>query len=53
MAYSIPNTLNKFIRRDKDKIDSMSQNNCVYKISCFNCDWYYVCETNKKTFGNV
>jgi len=38
VAYSVPNTLNKFIRRGTDKIDSMSQKDCVYKISCLNCD---------------
>jgi len=42
IAYTIPNTLSRYIIRGKDKIDSMSQNDCVYKISCSNCDTCYV-----------
>jgi len=33
VAYSVPNTLNKIIRRGKDRIDPMSQNDVVYKMS--------------------
>jgi len=33
MAYSIPNTLKRFIKSGKDKIEIMSQGEVVYKIS--------------------
>jgi len=42
MAYSVPSTLNRFIKRGKDKIEFMSRSECVYKISCVNCDVSYV-----------
>jgi len=31
IAYSVPNTLNRFIRRGKDKINPKSQNDCYIK----------------------
>jgi len=49
IAYSVPNILNRIIKRGKDKIDSMAQNDCVYKISCSVCDKSYV--ANEKTVG--
>jgi len=48
IAYTIPNTLSRYIIRGKDKIDSMSQNDCVYKISCSNCDTCYVGQTKRR-----
>jgi len=48
IAYSVPNTLNKFIKRGKDKIDSKSQNDCVYKINCSNCDMSYMGQTKRQ-----
>jgi len=48
IAYSVPNTLNRFIRRGKDKIDPRSQNDCVYKIICSNCDMSYVGQTKRQ-----
>jgi len=51
IAYSVPNTLNRFIRRGKDKIDPRSQNDCVYKIICSNCD--ELCGANEKTIGDT
>jgi len=47
-GYFVPNTLNKIIRKDKDKIDSKSQNDCVYKINCSNCDMSYVGQTKRQ-----
>ncbi|KYN18660.1 hypothetical protein ALC57_09019 [Trachymyrmex cornetzi] len=37
VAYTIPNTLNKFIGRGKDKLSKLSQQGVVYKISCHDC----------------
>jgi len=48
IAYSVPNTLNSFIKRGKDKIDRMAQNDCVYKISCSGCDMCYVGQTKRQ-----
>jgi len=48
VAYSVPNTLNKIIRRGKDRIDPMSQNDVVYKINCLNCDNSYVGQTKRQ-----
>jgi len=48
IAYSVPNTLNRFIKRGKDKIDPRSQNDCVYKIVCSDCDISYVRQTKKQ-----
>jgi len=48
MAYSIPNTLNRFIKRGKDKTGPMSQSECVYMINCTNCDASYVGQTKRQ-----
>jgi len=48
MAYSVPNTLNRFISRGKDKIKFMSQSECVYKIVCSDCDASYVEQTKRQ-----
>jgi len=48
IAYSVPNTLNRFIKRGKDKIDPKSQNDCVYRINCLNCDMSYVGQTKRQ-----
>jgi len=49
ITYSVPNTLNRFIKRCKDKIDPKSQNDCcVYKINCLNCDMSYVGQTKRQ-----
>ena len=34
LAYSIPNTLNKYVRRSKDQLDVLSNQGVVYKIFC-------------------
>jgi len=41
IAFSIPYTLNSFIKYGKDNLDPMSQQ-VVYKISCQDCDACYV-----------
>jgi len=48
ISYSVSNTLNKFIKRGKDKIDLMSQTDCVYRIDCSDCDMTYVGQTKRK-----
>jgi len=48
IAYSIPNTLNKFVKRGKDKIDSKSHNEIVYKINYSNCNSSYVKQTKRQ-----
>jgi len=48
IAYSIPNTMNKIIKRGKDKIEHMSINDCVYKINCLNCEKSYVGQTKRQ-----
>jgi len=41
IAFIVPNTLTRFIKRGKDIIEPMLQNDCVYKIECLNCDKTY------------
>jgi len=48
IAYSVPNTLNKYIKRHKDKIDLKSQKEVVYKIDCLNCNSSYVGQTKRQ-----
>jgi len=48
VAYSVPNTLNKFIKRGKDKIEKLENNDCVYKINCLNCNATYVGQTKRQ-----
>jgi len=50
IAYSIPNTLQRFIKRGKDKIDTMSKCDVVYKINCHDCNAFYV--DHEETIGN-
>jgi len=38
IAFSIPHTLNSFIKCGKDNLDIMSHQGVVYKISCQDCD---------------
>jgi len=48
IAFSIPNTMNKIIKRGKDKIEHMSTNDRVYKINCLNCEKSYVGQTKRQ-----
>jgi len=48
IAYSVPNTLNKFIKRGKDRIEPAMQNDVVYKIDCRDCNCSYVGQTKRK-----
>ena len=38
LAYSIPNTLNKYIKRGKDQLDILLYQRVMYEIFCENCD---------------
>ncbi|KYN12693.1 hypothetical protein ALC57_15133 [Trachymyrmex cornetzi] len=48
IAYKPINSLNKFIKTGKDKLDKMDNNNVVYKINCYNCDCSYVGQAKRK-----
>ncbi|KYN04663.1 hypothetical protein ALC62_04467 [Cyphomyrmex costatus] len=48
LAFSIPNTLKSFIKRGKDKLESLSNNNVIYKITCDDCEASYVGQTKRK-----
>jgi len=48
IAFTVPNTLNIFIKRGKDRIEPQLQNDCVYKIECSNCDMTYVGQTKRR-----
>ncbi|KYN21658.1 hypothetical protein ALC57_05966, partial [Trachymyrmex cornetzi] len=48
LAFTIPNTLKSFIRRGKDKLEFLSNQNIVYTISCKNCDASYVGQTKRR-----
>jgi len=50
IAYSIPNTLQSFIKRGKDKIDTLSKYDVVYKINCYDCK--ASCWSNEETNCN-
>jgi len=41
-AFSIPYTLNSFVKYGKDSLDPMSHHGVVYKISCHDCEASYV-----------
>jgi len=46
-AFTISNTLNKFIKVDKNRLDPLVHKDVVYKISCLNCDMSYIGQTKK------
>ena len=48
LAFSIPNTSKSFIKKGKDKLDFLSNQNVVYKISCDDCEASYVGQTKRK-----
>jgi len=53
IVYSIPNTLQRFIKRRKDKIDTMSKCDVVYKINCHDCNASYVGQTKRQLATKV
>jgi len=48
LAYSIPNTLNKYVKRDKDQLDVLSNQGVIYKIFCEDCETNYVVTNEEK-----
>jgi len=48
IAFSISDTLNTLIKCGKDRLDLMSQQGVVYKISCHDCDASYVGQTKRQ-----
>jgi len=48
MAFTIPNTLNIFIKTGKDNIDGSSRCNVVYRIDCQDCKASYVGQTKRR-----
>jgi len=40
--FNIPNTLKKYIKTGKDSLDTMSRQDVVYKINCFECEASYI-----------
>jgi len=48
IAFSIPHTLNTFIKCGNDSLDPMSHQGVVYKISCYDCDAFYVRQTKRQ-----
>jgi len=48
IAYTIPHTLNTFVKCGKDNLDPMSNPGVVYKISCQDCNASYVGQTKRQ-----
>jgi len=48
LAFFITNTLKSFIKRGKDKLELLSNQNVVYKISCDDCEASYVSQKKIK-----
>jgi len=48
LAFTIPNTLKNFIKKDKDKLEHENNQNVVYKISYDDCDASYVGQTKRQ-----
>jgi len=48
LAFSITNILKSFIKRGKDKLELLSNQNVVYKISYDDCEASYVGQTKRK-----
>jgi len=48
LAFSIPSTLNSFIKCEKDNLDLMSHQGVVYKLSCQDCDASYIGQTKRQ-----
>ncbi|KYN22457.1 hypothetical protein ALC57_05142 [Trachymyrmex cornetzi] len=47
------NKLNRFVKVHKDKTDTMSKNNVVYKVTCKDCEASYVGQTKRKLSTRV
>jgi len=52
-AFIISNTLNKFIKVGKDRLDSLAHQDIVYKILCLDCDASYVSQMKRHLYTRV
>ena len=48
LVYFIPNLLKNFIKKGKDGLDPLCNQNVVYKIFCDNCNVNYVSQTKRQ-----
>ncbi|KYN17215.1 hypothetical protein ALC57_10507, partial [Trachymyrmex cornetzi] len=48
VSFFSSNKLNKYIKVQKDRVDSPSKSNVVYKINCKDCDASYVGQTGRR-----
>lgn len=48
MAYFCQDSLRKFIKTGKDKIDNVFRSNVVYKLKCLECDATYIEQTKRQ-----
>lgn len=48
LSYRNSNSLKKFIKVHKDKLDRYSKTNIIYKIDCSSCDASYVGQTGRQ-----
>jgi len=49
IAYSIPNTLRRYIKYGKDSLDpTVTRQDIVYKISCHDCEASYIGQTKRQ-----
>jgi len=53
LAFTIPNTLNIFIKTGKDKIDNYNRCGVVYKINCKDCEVSYVGQTKRRLITRI
>ncbi|KAG5317335.1 CYB protein, partial [Acromyrmex heyeri] len=48
LAFTIPNILRSFIKRGKNDLEHVQNQNVIYKISCEDCDVSYVGQTKRQ-----
>jgi len=48
MSHSILNTLKKYIKGEKDKLEIWYQQDVVYKITCKDCEATYIGQTKRQ-----
>jgi len=53
IAFTIPNTLNTFIKTGKDRLKGLSSCDVVYKINCKDCDVSYVGQTKRRLITRI
>ena len=48
LAFTVPNTLKNFIKRGKDRLEHVHNQNVIHRISCESCDVSYVAQTKRQ-----